>query len=137
MGRLAILFFEQPRLLRLLLGMVTVSGLTASQVLPRMEDPLMKPRAATIRTVFPGASTERVETLVTDVIERELLELEDIRLIRSGSRNGYSLIALELRDEIERRYDIHDVTLSGSSLDFSTSLENPYSEASPSGIRSA
>lgn len=101
MGRLAILFFEQPRLLWLLLGMVTVSGLTASQVLPRMEDPLMKPRAATIRTVFPGASTERVETLVTDVIERELLELEDIRLIRSGSRNGYSLIALELRDEIE------------------------------------
>lgn len=61
----------------------------------------MKPRAATIRTVFPGASTPRVETLVTDVIERQLMELEDIRLIRSGSRNGYSLIALELRDEIE------------------------------------
>ncbi len=85
----------------LLLGVIFVSGLTATQVLPRMEDPPMKPRAATIRTVFPGASTPRVETLVTDVIERQLMELEDIRLIRSGSRNGYSLIALELRDEIE------------------------------------
>lgn len=101
MGRLALLFFDKPRLMWLLLGVIFVSGLTATQVLPRMEDPPMKPRAATIRTVFPGASTPRVETLVTDVIERQLMELEDIRLIRSGSRNGYSLIALELRDEIE------------------------------------
>jgi len=101
MGRLALLFFDKPRLMWLLLGVILVSGLTATQVLPRMEDPPMKPRAATIRTVFPGASTPRVETLVTDVIERQLMELEDIRLIRSGSRNGYSLIALELRDEIE------------------------------------
>jgi multidrug efflux pump subunit AcrB len=101
MGRLALLFHDQPRLLWLLVGVILVSGLTATQVLPRMEDPLMKPRAATIRTVFPGASTQRVDTLVTDVIERRLMELEDIRLIRSGSRTGYSLIALELRDEIE------------------------------------
>lgn len=101
MGGFALLFYRNPRLLILLVGVVIASGLTAIAVLPRMEDPLMKPRAATIRTVFPGASTGRVETLVTDPIERKLQEIEEIRLIRSGSRTGYSLIAVELRDEID------------------------------------
>ena len=101
MGRVALVFFDNPRLLWLVLGLILVTGLTGAQVLPRLEDPPMKPRAATIRTLFPGAATSRVESLVTDVIERRLMELEDIRLIRSGSRHGYSLIALELRDEIE------------------------------------
>ncbi len=101
MGRLALLFYHNPRLLILLVGVVIACGWTAIQVLPRMEDPLMKPRAATIRTFFPGASSGRVETLVTEPIERRLLEIEEIRLMRSGSRRGYSLIAIELQDDVE------------------------------------
>lgn len=101
MGHLALVFYRNPRMLFLLIGVVVAAGLTAIGALPRMEDPPMKPRAATIRTLFPGASAGRVETLVTEPLERELQEVEEIRLMRSGSRRGYSLIALELQDEIE------------------------------------
>lgn len=101
MGNLALIFYRNPRMVVLLIGVVLTLGFTAIGVLPRMEDPPMKPRAATIRTVFPGASAGRVETLVTEPLERELTEIEEIRLMRSGSRRGYSLIALELQDEIE------------------------------------
>ena len=101
MGRLALLFYRNPRLSVLMIGIVVALGLTAIGALPRMEDPPMKPRAATIRTIFPGAAAGRVETLVTEPLERELREVEEIRLMRSGSRRGYSLIALELQDEIE------------------------------------
>lgn len=100
MGRLALLFYRNPRMLFLLIGIVITLGFTAIGALPRMEDPPMKPRAATIRTVFPGATAGRVETLVTEPLEHELQEVEEIRLMRSISRRGYSMIALELQDEI-------------------------------------
>ncbi len=95
------LFFRNPRLTILVIGLVLVAGLSSFMILPRMEDPLLKPRAALISTPFPGADAERVESLVTEKIEDELLEIEEIKELRSFSRAGISTIMIELRDEVE------------------------------------
>ena len=94
------LFVRDRRLLSLAICLILVAGLAALMVLPRMEDPKLTERAAIINTVFPGASAERVETLVTDEIESQIQEIEEIKELRSTSREGISTITVELKDSV-------------------------------------
>ncbi len=94
------IFYRNPRLSVLAVSLILVAGLSSYYVLPRMEDPLLTPRFALVNTRFPGADAERVESLVTEKIEEELREIEDIKELRSTSRVGVSTISIELRDDI-------------------------------------
>ena len=91
----ATIFVRDRRLLSLAICLILVAGLSALATLPRMEDPKLTQRAAIINTVFPGASAERVETLVTDVIESKVQEIEEIKELRSTSREGISTITVD------------------------------------------
>ncbi|MGB6297719.1 MAG: efflux RND transporter permease subunit [Rivularia sp. (in: cyanobacteria)] len=75
-------------------------GFSAYQSLPRQEDPTQVARTAVITTVFPGASAERVEALVTEVIESEISEVEQITTVTSNSRVGLSTVTVELKDAV-------------------------------------
>ncbi len=88
------------RLLILMIAFLVVGGLSSLSVLPRMEDPVLTPRAATITTLYPVADAEQVESLVTDRIEQSVREVEAIKEMRSESRSGVSLITIELRDDV-------------------------------------
>ncbi len=94
------LFYRDKRLLALVVCLILVSGLSSIYVLPRLEDPVLTERAATVNTRLPGASPERVESLVTEKIEEELQEIEEIKEIRSISRLGISTISIELKDNV-------------------------------------
>nr|WP_198648794.1 efflux RND transporter permease subunit [Cyanothece sp. BG0011] len=83
------LFYRNVRLLILTILAIIVWGLSSFFSLPRMEDPEMTSRFAVITTHFPGASPERVETLVTDKLEESLFEVEEIKTIESTSRLGF------------------------------------------------
>ena len=100
------LFYRNPRLLALTISLIVVAGLSSYVVLPRMEDPLLSGRAANINTFYPGADAERVEALVTEKLEEEIREIDEIKEVRSNSRAGVSTIAIELRDDI---YDVDPV----------------------------
>lgn len=67
----------------------------------------------TVNTIFPGASAEEVERLVTNILERELRELDGIRDINSISRQNQSFIVIELDpDETtgqEARQDVQNI----------------------------
>jgi multidrug efflux pump subunit AcrB len=95
------LFYQNRRLLLLATALIVVSGLSSIVVLPRLEDPVLKQRAALIHTRFPGATAVRVESLVTEVLEEALKEIEELRIIRSASRNGLSTITMELEDHVQ------------------------------------
>ena len=95
------LFYRNGRLLILTILLILVWGLSSFQVLPRQEDPELVKRTAVITTQFPGASAERVEALVTEVIESELSEIEEIKTIESDSRVGLSAVTLELQDAVK------------------------------------
>ncbi len=57
-------------------------------------------RTATIITQFPGASPERVESLVSAKIEKVLQEIPETKTIKSQSRTGVSIISLTLQDDV-------------------------------------
>ncbi|MBF2095153.1 MAG: efflux RND transporter permease subunit [Synechococcales cyanobacterium K44_A2020_017] len=94
-------FFTNVRLLALTIILILAWGLSSYQSLPRQEDPELVSRVAVITTAFPGASAERVEALVTTVLEAELAEIEEIDVIESDSRVGFSSVSVELSDSIK------------------------------------
>lgn len=94
------LYYQDRRLLSLTICLIIVAGLAAMYVLPRMEDPVLTQRAAIVNTQYPGANAQRVESLVTEKIESEIQQVEEIKEIRSVSRNGISTITIELKDDV-------------------------------------
>ena len=94
------LFYRNRRLLVLTIALITVAGTTAYQSLPRLEDPELTSRDAIVTTRFPGADAERVEALVTEKIEAELFDVEEIKTLESTSRAGISIIQVELQDQV-------------------------------------
>lgn len=58
-------------------------------------------RVATVVTIFPGASPERVEELVTDKVEKVAQELPELKIVESTSRTGISIVTVELKIEVE------------------------------------
>ncbi|QFI39220.1 efflux RND transporter permease subunit [Moritella marina ATCC 15381] len=91
-------FTENNRLMALLIILLIVAGLGSLSTLPRTEDPRITNRNASVLTMLPGASAERVEALVTEKIEQKLRKLADIKRITSTSRAGISIVQLELHD---------------------------------------
>lgn len=92
---------SNPRVLILFVAMIVVTGLAAIQSLPRTEDPRLTNRISLVITQFPGASAERVETLVTKKIENRLRTIPQIRHLESVSSLGMSFITVFLRDEVD------------------------------------
>ena len=93
-------FVKNGRLMSLFIALLIVAGLGALSNLPRTEDPRIVNRMASIVTPFPGASAERVEVLVSEIIEQKMRRLPEIDLITSTSRAGMSIVQLKLLDEI-------------------------------------
>lgn len=94
------LFYRNLQLLILTLFLILVWGLASFQGLPRLEDPELTQRNALVTTRFPGASAERVESLLTEKIEQKLLEIEEIDTLESTSRLGFSTVSVELKDDV-------------------------------------
>ncbi len=75
---------------------VVLGGLSAYRTLPRSEDPGFVIRTALVQTVFPGASPERVELLVTDKLEKAIQEIPELDYVSSTSKTGISIIYVNI-----------------------------------------
>jgi len=96
------LLYRNLRLLILAILLILVWGWASFQGLPRLEDPELTPRAAVVRTAFLGASADRVEALVTEVLEEEIAEVEAVDTFSSTSQAGLSIITVELQEAVTR-----------------------------------
>ncbi len=94
---------RHPQLTLFFLLVIAVAGTLAFFKLGQREDPDFAFRAMTIRTLWPGATTEQVDQQVTDRIEKKLQETPYFKWTRSYSKPGESLIVLELLDTAPRR----------------------------------
>lgn len=70
-------------------------GLVSFERLTLREYPNIDPPVVSIRTNYPGAAAQIVETRVTKVIEDRISGVEGIRFIESGSENGVSNITVQ------------------------------------------
>ncbi|MEM6578234.1 MAG: efflux RND transporter permease subunit [Pseudomonadota bacterium] len=96
------LTFRQPRLVALILLVLISAGLSSLLSLGRQEDPTITNLFATVTTQFPGADPQRVEALVTAEIEEELRRIEEVSQITSVSRQGVSVVSVELLETLDQ-----------------------------------
>lgn len=79
---------------------IIILGLIEYRNLSRDSMPPFVVRAAKVITQFPGASPERVESLISDKIEEVLQEIPEVKTISSTSRTGISVVTLAVQDNI-------------------------------------
>jgi multidrug efflux pump len=93
---------KRPVFASVLAMMMAVFGLFAFDQLSTREYPDITPAQISIRTNYPGASADIVETRITQILEGEVNGVEGIKSMRSSSINGRSTINVEFGLE----YDI-------------------------------
>lgn len=80
-------------------ALLVIGGIASFFQLGRLEDPEFSIKNAVIATAYPGASPQEVEEEVTDRIEVALQEVQEIDFIESFSKEGLSLIRIEVKAE--------------------------------------
>ncbi|MEM9525299.1 MAG: efflux RND transporter permease subunit [Bacteroidota bacterium] len=91
---------EKTTIVLTVLLTVLLAGVSSYFDLARDSMPAFTIRMATVVTVFPGASPERVEQLVTDKVEKKAQELPELDEVSSTSRTGLSIVKVALKDEV-------------------------------------
>ncbi len=91
------------RITLLSLVVVIVLGLLEYGNLSRDSMPPFTVRVATVITQFPGASPERVESLISDKVEKVLQEIPEVKTITSTSRTGVSIVKIVVHDNVPER----------------------------------
>ncbi|MEM1180823.1 MAG: efflux RND transporter permease subunit [Acidobacteriota bacterium] len=82
------------------LGLLVLAGSLSFGRLPRAEDPGFVIRTAVVTSIFPGASPEQVELLVTDPIEEAIEDIEEIHYVTSESRRGVSVLEVNFLESL-------------------------------------
>jgi hydrophobe/amphiphile efflux-1 (HAE1) family protein len=96
-------FIRRPVFASMLIATLVVLGLAGLMRLPVDRFPSFDLPTISVRTTLPGASTEEVETLVSDRIEEAVNTVEGIDQLRSISQSGTSfvIISFDLERDIE------------------------------------
>ena len=98
---------HQPIILSLVILAISI-GLFNLSTMPRREDPEITIRDAVVVTTWPGASTKKIEELVTDPLEAAASEIGEVATITSKSLVGLSIIEITLDDTIDTTDQVWD-----------------------------
>lgn len=71
---------------------IIIIGLFSYEILPKQQSPKITLATAMITTIYPGATADDIEKLVTAKIEDELSDMEETEEIVSYSKNSVSVI---------------------------------------------
>ncbi len=99
---------QKDRITWVALAVIAFAGVSTFLEMPRAEDPGFTVRTALVLTRFPGASAQRVEQLVTDKIEKKIQELPELDHIQSQSKEGVSLIYVDIAEKYKDMRPIWD-----------------------------
>jgi multidrug efflux pump len=91
-----------------LLIVILLSGISAYNNMPKDYDPGFIIRTAQVITYFPGASPARVESLVSDKIEKAIQEIPELDYVKSESRTGISIVSANIKERYKKMRPIWD-----------------------------
>lgn len=113
MNRIIEFFARQTLFGNILTLFVILVGLVSLTLIRREVFPNVTYDMITVTTVFPAASPEEVEQLVTNPLEKDLREVDGLKRVRSHSVEGRSVIVLQLdpdqTTEEKAKSDIRDI----------------------------
>lgn len=93
-------FIKRPVFASVCSLLIILIGLVGYTRLPIQEFPSIDPPVVSVRTSYPGANPEVVETEVTEILEAEINGVEGVKTLTSSTREGSSSINVEF--ELDR-----------------------------------
>ncbi len=109
----------------LLFLMFAALGISSWLAIPRAEDPEFPVPIFTAVAVYPGASPEDMEQLITEPIEKRLKTLQDVKKLVSTSSDGLSVVQIEFEPKVDadRTYDQVLREINGLRADLPSALQ--------------
>lgn len=95
------LAIDNNRVTYFILFIVVITGIMGYNSLSRNSMPPYTVRVASVVTNFPGAGPKRVESLISDKIEKVAQEIPEVDYISSESRTGLSVVTVNLKDNVD------------------------------------
>ncbi|MDE5100544.1 MAG: efflux RND transporter permease subunit, partial [Trichodesmium sp. St16_bin4-tuft] len=90
-------FIKRPVFASVCSLLIILIGLVGYISLPVQEFPTIDTPVVSVRTNYPGASPEVVETEVTEILEAEINGVEGVKTLTSSTREGSSSINVEFK----------------------------------------
>lgn len=100
--KLTVIALKEARFTLLTSFFLFIGGIIAFMQLPRTEDPPIVFRYTLIVTIYPGASAQRVESLVSRKIEEAVREVPEVEFAHSISRKNASIILVKIADRHQK-----------------------------------
>jgi HAE1 family hydrophobic/amphiphilic exporter-1 len=88
-------FLQKKQFTTLLIIASVITGFAGMFLIPKESAPEIKIALGIVTTVFPGASSENIETLVTNPLEAGLANVPKLDKITSSSRENVSVISVQ------------------------------------------
>ena len=104
-------FVRQPMLFWSAVVAVLIAGVLSFLQMPKLEDPAVAVKQASVAVIYPGASAHEVELKAAQVLEDQLRSLPDVKEIRTECQQGMALLTVEfemtvLNSELEQHFDL-------------------------------
>ncbi len=109
--KLSHISIQRPVLATVMSLAIVLFGIISFTQLPVREYPDIDPPIISVVSLYRGASSNVVETEISDVLEEQFATLEGVKTITSSSREGGSVITIEFelnRDVNEAANDVRD-----------------------------
>ncbi len=100
MGGITVFSLKNSRITIVVIFASVLLGILTFLTMPRFEDPNIVIREAVVFAAFPGMEPRQVEDLITRRLEEKIRTIGEVDEIRSDSKNGLSLIHVELGDDV-------------------------------------
>ncbi|MGB0867377.1 MAG: efflux RND transporter permease subunit, partial [Granulosicoccaceae bacterium] len=100
--------FDNRRVSLTIVVLLSLVGVQGYINLPKQENPDFTIRNATIITQLPGANAQRMEELVSSVLEQKIVEMPELDNVSSTSRNGMSIVVANYKESYTNMRPIFD-----------------------------
>ncbi|MDE6769443.1 MAG: efflux RND transporter permease subunit, partial [Muribaculaceae bacterium] len=100
MIRITKFFMQRRTLFWSAMAIILLAGIMFFLRMPKLEDPAVTVKQASVVIIYPGADAEIIERDVVTLLEDQLRTLPDVRKITSDVRNGQALIGVEFQFDV-------------------------------------
>ncbi|MBL7113417.1 MAG: efflux RND transporter permease subunit, partial [Bacteroidales bacterium] len=97
-------------------ALLLLVGVTSFLTMPRTEDPPMQLPGASVIIIYPGANPNDLEELIATPIEEALNELDDIKRLETGIRDGIVATAVEFTFDTDADEKFNEVVQQVNSI---------------------
>lgn len=122
---------SRARLILFTVVLLLLAGAWAYGQLGKLEDPDFTIHTALVHVEYPGARAQRVETEVTEVMERHIQQLSELKELESVSRDGHAIIYVHVKEhytgqKLRQIWDELNKIARGAAVELPESTRGPF-----------